>query len=103
MTEYLLDDDSEMTQWVVPDEKGFTVRTRYKSTPGVLDLNQDLRNSAPSTFREDGVDFHLGARIPIEVVDQLHIRLGRAPTALELLALANDRDYCKLKTRNGRL
>lgn len=101
--ELLLDEDEISTQWVRPDPTGFTVRTQYKNTDRVLDGNACARNEAPKTFRSDGVDFHHVCRVPIELYDQLTIRFGRPPTAKELIQLAQDRDFSKLKTREVKL
>jgi hypothetical protein len=79
------------------------LRTQYKGTQEALDRNQMLRNAAPSTFRADGVEFHHVASVPAEVYDLLYHRLGRAPTAEELLKLSQDRDFCKLRTREVKL
>lgn len=100
MSEHLYDVSPEMTQWVTPDDTGFTVRTRYRDTQQVLERNRQLRNEAPQTFRADGVDFHHACSIPAEIVDMLHRKLGRAPTAKELIALSQDRDFNRLKTRD---
>ena len=104
MPEFLLDSDPDMVQWVRPDEKGFTVRTRFRGTQEALDRNARLRSEAPKTFRDkNGVNFHHAVSVPAEVYDQIYRRLGRAPTAAELLKFADDRDYSKLKTRDVRL
>ncbi len=103
MSELILEEDEDRIQWVDPDPTGFTVRTQYKGTQDILDRNACSRNDAPSTFRQDGVDFHHAASIPMEVYEQMHIRLGRAPTARECLELANQRDFSKLKTRDAKL
>ena len=104
MAEYLLDDSPEMTQWVRPDEKGFTVRTQFKGTQEALDRNARIRSVTPTTFRDkDGGRLHHVGSIPAEVYNDLQWKLGRAPTTKELLALLDDRDYSKLKTRDVRL
>lgn len=66
--EFILDDSPVRTQYVVPDESGFTLRTRYKGTQDVLDANARKRNDAPKRFGE-GVLHHVGS-VPIEVWEQ---------------------------------
>ena len=103
MAELLFDDDEGMTQWIDPDPQGFTLRTRYKGTQGVLDRNAALRADTPHFFRQDGVNYHHAASIPMEVYEQFQHQLGRTPTAAELIKLSQDRDYNKLKTREVKL
>jgi hypothetical protein len=103
-TELLFDDDETHRQFIVPDETGFTLRTRYKGTQGVLDRNAALRADTPKGFKDEkGVHYHHAAGVPMELYEQLWHTLGRAPTAEELIELSNLRDYCKLKTREAKL
>lgn len=101
--EILFDDDEDSTQWISPDPSGFTLRTQYKGTQGVLDRNAMARADAPARFSQDGVEYHHAASIPREVYEQMTTRLGRPPTARECLDLAQARDFNKLKTRDARL
>ena len=103
MAEILFDDDEDRTQWIDPDPRGFTLRTRYKGTQGVLDRNAALRADTPRSFLQGGVEYKHAASIPMEVYEQFQLKLGRTPTALELLKLSQDRDYNKLKTREVKL
>ena len=103
MSEFILDEDDASVQYVRPDETGFTLRTRFKGTQDILDRNARLRSEAPKSFRESGHTFHHVASVPMEVVELLHKKLGRWPTAEELLKLSDDRDYNKLKTREVKL
>ena len=104
MAEFLLDDDPLMTQWVTPDPEGFTLRTRHKGTQEVLDQNAELRADSPKNFKDkDGVHYHHVMRVPGEVMEVLYRRLGRMPTAQELLQFGDDRDFSKLKTKDARL
>lgn len=92
-----------MAQWVTPDDTGFTIRTRYTDTEQVLEHNKVLRDESPATFREAGTVFHKVCSVPAEVMDMLYRKLGRMPTPQELVALSQDRDYNKLKTREVKL
>jgi len=92
-----------MTQWIRPDPQGFTLRTRYKGTQEILARNHLARSEAPRRFSQDGVEFHHVCSVPIEVYDMLHRKLGRPPEASELVKLSQDRDFCKLKTREVKL
>ena len=104
MAEFLLDEDSERVEWIVPDERGATIRTRFKNTEAVLDRNARIRNATPANFKgRKGETFYHAASVPLEVVELMGRKLGRMPTALELLKLAQDRDYSKLKTRDVKL
>jgi hypothetical protein len=97
--EVLFDDSGFRTQWIEPDPDGFTIRTQYPGTEDILDVNARIRGLLPDNFRGPGPGFHLVGRIPMEIYEQLHVKLGRAPNIEELKALINDRDYSKLKTR----
>lgn len=97
------DDNGDRVQWIEPDPTGFTLRTQYRTTQQALDLNAHHRAEAPRVFRQDGHTFHHVASVPMEVYEQLQLRLGRAPTAEELIKLSQDRDFNKLKTREVRL
>ena len=103
MPEFLYDEAPGMTQWVVPDDTGATFRTRYHDTQKVLDDNARKRAESPVTFTRNGVTFHHACSVPAEIVDLLYRKLGRAPTARELIALSQDRDFSKLKTRDAKL
>jgi len=104
MSEILLDQDAVSEEWVRPDEKGFTIRTRYRGTDQVLDRNARLRADTPTNFKGglEGSLKHVGS-IPIEVYEQMTVRLGREPTANECLDLLKAREYSKLKTREVKL
>jgi hypothetical protein len=103
MAEFLFDEDEDRVQFVEPDPYGFTLRTRFKNTSEVLDRNQALRNSAPTTYREAGVDFHHAGSIPMEVWEKWCLDLGRQPTAKEALEFLKQRDYSKLRTSERKL
>ena len=103
MPELPFDEDEDRVQWIEPDPRGFTIRTRYKKTAEVLDVNALKRAESPKTFRQDGVNYHQVASVPAEVYEQLMIKLGRHPTAEELIKLSQDRDYSKLRTREVKL
>lgn len=105
MAERLLFDDEVMTQWWGDDPitGDAILRTQYKGTEDVLDKNAKLRNGAPKTFKEDGVEFHHAVSVPSEVYWQLQAKLGRSPTPIELIKLSQDRDYSKLRTREVKL
>lgn len=103
MPELLLDDSPVRREFVLPDETGFVIRTHYKGTEQALDLNAERRATATPTFRENGHEFHHVGSVPIEVYEQFYLKLGREPTATELIALINERDFCKLKTRDVKL
>ena len=70
------DDSPVRSQWIVPDESGFTLRTRYKGTQNVLDANLRARNDTPKRFGK-GTMHHM-ARIPIEVWELWQLEWFRA-------------------------
>ena len=104
MSEFFFDEDEDRVSFIQPDEKGFTLRTQFKGTQGVLDRNAMLRADTSPHFRDalGGHVHHVGA-IPIEIYEQIMLRLGRHPTADECLHFLQARDFSKLKTRDARL
>jgi hypothetical protein len=104
--EFLFDDSPDRTIWATPDEKGLTLRTRFKGTQDVLDANARLRNATPKGFGKGTM--HLVASIPVAIWEQWVIewrKTGRqgAPDAdfiKHKLALP---EFSYLKTRNARL
>ena len=100
MAEFLFDDDPQRTQYIRPDATGFTLRTEFKGTQGVLDANARARGVLPTKFGPDGERLHLVGRVPIEVYEEMFLKLGRHPNRQELLALLRDRDFSKLKARD---
>lgn len=103
MSEFLFDESPVRREFIRPDDEGFTLETYYKGTQGVLDRNAELRAAAPSTFREGKHTFHHVGSVPIEVYEQFYLKLGREPTAQELITLINEREFCRLKTRDVKL
>ena len=97
--EFLLDEDATHRQWVRPDETGFTLRTQYKGTPGVLDQNARERNSHGKHARVNtkGSAAMPAVRVPLELYEQLTLEMGREPTAEELIALARTPEYAALR------
>ena len=103
MAEYLLDDDPVQTQWVVPDEKGFTLRTRYKGTQGILDQNARERTGKHERIATPGSQPLPAVRMPLELYEQITIAMGREPTADEMIAIAETPEYKMLKLTDKRL
>lgn len=98
------DETSYSHQWAEPTgDGGLVIRTRYKDTDRVLDTNARFRAEGPQTFREKGRTFYKVGSIPMEVYEQLTLKLGRQPTAQECLELIQSRDYSKLKTVDANL
>ena len=104
MSEFLLDEDEDLQQWVTPDPEGFTLRTRFKNTQQALDQNAQERNGNPMSFKDkDGASWYKACSVPPEVMDLLFRRLGRMPTPEELIQFSQDRDFSKLRTTDARL
>ena len=102
--EFFYDEDETRCEWVRPDESGFTVRTQYKGTQGVLDRAAILRADTSKNFRDaKGVNFHHIGSIPNEVYEREQVRLGRPMTSQECVELLKSRDFSKLRTRDVRL
>jgi hypothetical protein len=102
--EFLLDDSPLRREYITPGEDGVvTLRTQYRGTEDVLDQNARERCAGPTSFTQKGVTFTKAASIPMEVYEQMTIKLGRQPTARELLDLAQARDYAKLRTIDAKL
>lgn len=102
--ELILDDSPIRREYITPGEDGSAViRTQYRGTDDVLDQNSRERSQAPRSFIQNGVTFYKAASVPLEVYEQMHIKLGRPPTAKELLELSQGRDYSRLKTIDASL
>lgn len=102
--EHLLEDGPLRREFITPGEDGsVTLRTQYRGTDDVLGANSAMRAEAPRSFVEKGRTFYHAASIPMEIYEQMQIRLGRPPTARELLDLAQTRDHSKLRTTDKRL
>jgi len=97
----LLVDDPELRQEVIEsDDEGFTVRSVFKSDQAVMDDNARFRSSGPQQFRDknSGATFTKFASIPMSIVHRMYMRLGRYPTAEELRAVSQHRDFSGCKT-----
>ena len=102
--ELLLDDSPLRREFITPGEDGaVTIRTQYWGTDEVLGANDVLRSEAPASFTEKGRTFYHAARVPMEIYEQMTIKLGRHPTARELIELSQSRDYGKLRTTDAKL
>ena len=104
--ELLFDDSPDRTIWATPDEKGLTLRTRFKGTQDVLDANARLRNATPKGFGK-GTMHHM-ASIPMAVWEQWVLewrgtgRQGNPDADFIKHKLAMP-EFSYLKTRNARL
>lgn len=104
--EFLFEDSPVRTQWVVPDERGFTLRTRFKGTQEILDANRRVRNDAPKRFGK-GTMHHV-ARVPIEVFEVWQLewfRMGHQgmPDAEFIQHKLNLPEFKYLKTKEVKL
>lgn len=99
MPEFLLDHDPDMSQWVRPDEDGFTVRTRFHGEQQILDQLQRERSvdPKPRVVTEEGVTYRKAGSIPISLIHKFFVKHQRMPTAAECLDWLRDRDYSKLR------
>jgi hypothetical protein len=103
MPELLLDRDETQTQWVRPDDKGFTLRTQYHGTQSVLDQNARERTGKRHRSTLTGSAMQPAARFPLELYEQLTLAMGREPTADELLVLSQTSEYKALRLTDKRL
>ena len=101
MPELWLDDSPVRQELITPDADGFTLRTRYRGTQAILDQNAALRADVKRGRSPHGLAHY--ASIPLEVYEQEWLRLGREPTAADLIELTKRPGYEYLRTSNRRL
>lgn len=107
MSKRLLDYDpvTGVSEYFVKNygEKGFHIQTTQDVAP-ILKRNKQLKNDSPEHWRGD---MHHVASIPLVIWQQWWRELGSDPMAKEnrawLTARLNNRDWCNLRTKEGRL
>ena len=97
--EFVLSHDEHMTQFVRPDENGFTTRTVFHDTEAVVDQLQRERaiDPKPRSFSRDGVCYRKVGSIPAHVIHQFYAEHKRWPNSDDLLAMLRNSDYSKLR------
>lgn len=90
--------------WYDHDAKKTHIRTENTNTSALLDYATKQRNAASDNWKGD---MHHVASIPVEVWEQWWKEFGGNPGAKEnwpkLAAKLNSKDWCKLRTKEGRV
>jgi|TARA_A100001037_G_scaffold291284_1_gene305206 hypothetical protein len=99
--------DMGMMQYIEPDDTGVTLVTVGTNVQAALDENSRKRGVNKDIQRGTETWGHHVASIPTWVYEQFcrenpELRTGSKDAQAWLLAKLNDRDYCHLKTYDGR-
>jgi hypothetical protein len=99
MPEFLLDHTPEMSQYVRPDEDGFTIRTRFHGEHQILDEVAAIRNAAkrPSIKGQHGEEMRFVGRLPMRVIHEFYMKHQRDPTPQECINMLRQREFAKLR------
>ena len=105
MTWRLLDcDDGVATYHALDEVSNKTIIKTVQDVEPILDINQHKRNNASKGWKGD---FHHVASIPVVVWEDWWRELGSNPGSKEnrawLAAKLNNKDWCKLRTKEGRI
>ncbi len=103
----LLDDDPVKTEWFAhdPETGESAVKTVYKDTGAVLDLNKEVQ--APDAAKGRGGDWWHVARIPPAVIHKWlvedRLNVFDREDGLRLMKKLDDPEWCHLRVNTARL
>ena len=99
MPELLLDHGPDMSQYIRPDEDGFTIRTRFHGEQSLVDdlARQRSVDPKPRAITKDGMTYRKVGSIPMSVIHKWIKRTGHWPTREEVLEILRSRDFSKLR------
>ena len=108
MPEVVLDWDGVLLETAHVDEDGVTIETSQPGLQAILDENARMRSVNTSIRRGDQIWGHHVARIPMLVWERWireipGLAQGEKEAQAEMLARLNDREYCHLRTYDGKI
>lgn len=98
MSRILLHRDATTSQYVRPDEDGFTTETYFYDTQHVLDANAARRSidPKPRAYTSEGVCWRQVGSIPEELMHRWYMELGYWPPRDFIMEKLKNPDYRKL-------
>ena len=98
MPEFKIDETGYQTQYLRPDEDGFTVRTKFNDDPIIESVRRRRSvDPKPRAVPKDGVCYRFVGSIPQSVIHAFYMREKRYPESHELAEMLRSREFSRLR------